>query len=353
MPTTQIHPDQVELVEALASGAAEGEPGPLRRLDTQMSHVFLGADHVYKLKRALAHPFTDLSTLARRRAACLAELRLNRRLAPRLYEAVAPARRGSDGRVRLGGPGVTIDYVVVMRRFPDGALLDELAQAGKLTDKLILETIGTVACFHAGLEPHHDMGHVADYQRTLAGLRQTDIAGAARLGLKRESDGLFVRLSQALARQSPLIEARRRAGWVREGHGDLRLRNICLFEGRVTPFDALEFDPALSTTDVLYDLAFLLMDLRVRGLGRSAKLAEARYWALSGQASAEALLWVFMALRATVRMAVAMEAGDVAGAGLYRRFAETALDANSPAPGRIPNRRQARQDPPFAHASLF
>jgi aminoglycoside phosphotransferase family enzyme len=331
MSTTSVHPDQAELVEALASGAAMGEPEPLRRLDTHMSHVFLGAEHVYKLKRAIRHPFADLSTLSRRYAACQAELRLNRRLAPTLYEAVAPVRRAADGQIRLGGPGVTLDYVVVMRRFPDGALLDEIAQAGALTERQILEAVDIIAHFHAGLPAHHEMGHAADYQRTLAGLRDTEAAGAARLGVTTGSDALFARLGEALAQQAPLIETRREAGWVREGHGDLHLRNICLFEGRVTPFDALEFDPALSITDVLYDLAFLLMDLRVRGLVRLAELAEARYWAISGQAPAKVLLQVFMALRATVRMAVATEAGDLTDAALYRHFAEQALAAPSPA----------------------
>ncbi|CAN5116212.1 hypothetical protein BH10PSE4_BH10PSE4_35290 [soil metagenome] len=329
MAATSVHPDQAELVRALASGAASGEAGPLRRLDTHMSHVFLGAEHVYKLKRAVRHPFADFSTLAQRHAACLAELRLNRRLASTLYEAVATVRRGADGQIRLGGPGEALDYVVVMRRFPDGALLDEIARTGALTEDQILEAVEVIARFHAGLPAHHEMGRAADYQRTLAGLRETEVAGAARLGLTSGSDALFVHLGEALVRQAPVIEARRKAGWVREGHGDLHLRNICLFEGRVTPFDALEFDPTLSITDVLYDLAFLLMDLRVRGLVRLADLAEARYWAISGQAPARALLQVFMALRATVRMAVATEAGDIADAALYRRFAEQALDPPS------------------------
>uniref|UniRef100_B0T0N2 Aminoglycoside phosphotransferase domain-containing protein n=1 Tax=Caulobacter sp. (strain K31) TaxID=366602 RepID=B0T0N2_CAUSK len=330
MPALDINPNQADLVQALASGAASGEAGPLRRLDTHMSHVFLGVEHVYKLKRAIRHPFVDFSTLEKRQAACLEELRLNRRLAPTLYEAVLPACRASDGQIRLGGEGAILDYVVIMRRFADGALLDEIARAGALTEDQVLEAIDIIARFHAGLAPHFETGHAADYQRTLAGLRQTEAAGAAKLGLRPPSRALFARLSQALTQQSPLIEARRRQGWVREGHGDLHLRNICIFEGHVTPFDALEFDPALSITDVLYDLAFLLMDLRVRGLGGLAELAAARYWAVSGQEPVEGLLAVFMALRATVRMAVAMEAGDLTTAALYRRFVQDALQAPSP-----------------------
>jgi predicted kinase len=128
-----------------------------------------------------------------------------------------------------------------------------------------------------------------------------------------------------------LIEARREAGWVRRGHGDLHLRNICLFHDRVTPFDALEFDPALSTSDVIYDVAFLFMDLRARGLDGLANLAMNRYWDVSGQPEdALALLPLFMALRATVRLAVAVEAGDLVQAARYRKLGLEILQPATP-----------------------
>lgn len=333
--TALIHPSQARLVETLAQGQIVGESGPLRRLDTHMSHVFLGEARAYKLKRALRHPFTDLSTLERRRLACLAELRLNRRLAPTLYEAVWSAHAAANGSIILNGAGEVIDYLVVMRRFADGALLDEIARAGNLKEAQVLEAIDLVARFHAGLPPHFEAGRAIDYHTLVTGLRATETAGAAALGLSPASEPLFSALAHAVDHQAPLIEARRRDGWVREGHGDLHLRNICIFEGKVTPFDALEFDPALTTTDVLYDLAFLLMDLQFRGLANLADIARDRYWSLTGQpAAATSLLNVFVALRATVRMAVTVEAGDLPTAARYRALALSLL---TPAP------RQARR----------
>ncbi|MES2342492.1 MAG: AAA family ATPase [Pseudomonadota bacterium] len=322
--------DQQVIVRALESGAATGEE-PLKRIDTHMSHLFLGETRVYKLKQNRRHPFADMSTTEARRLSCEAELSVNKALAPDLYEAVLPVVRAADGAIRVGGDGEAVDWVVTMRRFPDGALLDEIARAGRLTPELVDEAVEAVAAFHAGLPSHPDTGHVADYRKIVEGLRRTEAEGAAALGLQPGSAALFAALEHELARLSPLIEARRRDGWVRRGHGDLHLRNICLFQGRVTPFDALEFDPALATADLIYDAAFLFMDLRARGLDALANLAMNRYWDASGQPEAAlALLPLFMALRAAVRMAVAVESGDLAEAARYRELGETLLRPSPP-----------------------
>lgn len=326
--------EQAATVEALESGQAVGAPAPLRRIDTHMSHLFLGPERVYKLKRAQAHPFADFSSLAARRASCEAELAVNQAFAPALYEGVEPLRRDADGRVALDGQGEVIDWVVRLRRFPDGALFSQMATAGTLTQQLVEEAVDAVARFHAAAPAILNAGHAADYVRIVHGLRETEAAAAARLRLTSASEPLFAALEHEIARQSPLIEARRRAGHVRRGHGDLHLRNICLFEGRATPFDALEFDPALATADVLYDIAFLILDLRASGLEALAEAAQRRYWAAMGEtAAAMKLMPLFTALRAAVRAAVAVEAEDLATAARYRALSLSILAPSGVTPG--------------------
>ncbi|WP_374576256.1 hypothetical protein [Phenylobacterium sp.] len=315
----EVMPGQAAAVAALRSGEACGEGAPLRRIDTHMSHVFLSATRVYKLKRAVAHPFADMSSLQARRAACEAELSVNQALAPGLYLGVEPLVRRPDGAIRVGGEGTALDWLVVLRRFPDGALFSQMAEAGTLTSDLIDEAARAVAAFHARQPPHPEAGHAADYIRIIDGLRTTEAEAAARLGLASASEPLFAGLEHEVIRLGPLIEARRKAGRVRRGHGDLHLRNICLFEGRATPFDALEFDPALATADVLYDIAFLLLDLHACGLDDLAERARRTYWAAAGEPEAAlALLPLFTALRAGVRAAVAVEAEDLETAARYR-----------------------------------
>jgi hypothetical protein len=296
-----------------------------------MSHIFIGEDRVYKLKRNRRLPFVDMSSLEARRRACEAELAVNGALAPALYEAVLPIVRSQVGAINVGGIGAPIDWVVAMRRFPDGALFDELAEGGRLTPELVREATAAISSFHASQPARTDVGHAVDYSGVVDGLRRLETDGAASLGLEPASDLLFGALEHEIARLAPMIEARRRAGWTRRGHGDLHLRNICIFDGRVTPFDALEFDPALATTDVLYDFAFLLMDLRARGLDSLANVAMNRYWDLSRQPQdALAMLPLFMALRAAVRMAVAVEAADLVQADAYRKLALAVLRPSTP-----------------------
>jgi len=322
---------QDDLIAAIASGAATGDSQPLRRLDTHMSRVFLAPGRVYKLKRSLRHPFCDMTSLEARRLACEAELAVNQTLAPDLYEAVLPVTRTPEGAVRIDGNGKVVDWVVAMRRFPNGALLRDMADAGHLEAVLIRDAVTAVAGFHAGQAAVSEAGHAVDYRRIIAGLRDTEAAGAAELGMTPASAPLFDALERELARVAPRIEARRRNGWVRRGHGDLHLANICVFQEKITPYDALEFDPALATADVIYDIAFLLMDLRARGLDSLANEAMNHYWnTLDQPEEALALLPFFMALRAAVRMAVSVEAGALADAARYRSLSRELLHPSKP-----------------------
>lgn len=322
---------QAEIIAAIEGGAATGESRPLKRLDTHMSHVFLSSTRAFKLKRSVRHAFWDMTSLEARRQACEAEFAVNQTLAPGLYEAVLPVVRGPDGAIQIGGEGEVADYVVSMQRFADGALLRDMADAGRLEADIVLQAVTAVAAFHAGQPPDRKAGHAADYQRIISGLRRTEAAGASGLGLTPASDILFGALERELTRISPLIEARRRTGWVRRGHGDLHLGNICIFRGQVTPFDALEFDPALATADVIYDIAFLLMDLCAGGLDDLANRAMNHYWDILVQAEdALALLPFFMALRAAVRMAVSVEAGALADAARYRSLGLELLHRRRP-----------------------
>lgn len=327
--------EQDAVVAALANGAALGLGDAPRQIDTHMSRVFLTPDRAYKLKRARWHPFADLSSVDQRRAMCEAELAANQRLAAPIYERVAPLARDPEGRIVLDGAGEIVDWVVVMRRLPDGAILSDMAAAGRLGVALIEQVAETIAEFHNAIPPAGKQGSASQYADIIGALEKAEMEGARALGLSAHSKPLFQRLDRELRRLAPRLKARRREGWVRRGHGDLHLSNICVHADRPMLFDALEFDPALATTDVLYDFAFLLMDLMAKGLKRHANAAMNRYWDFGVQGEhALALLPFFMSLRAAVRMAVAVEAGALADAQTYRELGLTLL-ANTSSPGLV------------------
>ena len=119
--------------------------------------------------------------------------------------------------------------------------------------------------------------------------------------------------SRELLRHAAALERRRESGFVRQCHGDLHLRNIVLLEGHPTLFDAIEFNDEISCTDVLYDLAFLLMDLWRRRLPRHANAVWNRYVAETSDVDGIALLPLFLSCRAAVRAKT-----SATGAGLQQ-----------------------------------
>ncbi|HYZ61262.1 MAG TPA: AAA family ATPase [Acetobacteraceae bacterium] len=274
-------------------------------VETHASLVFLAGDRAVKLKRAVRYPYLDYSTRDRRREACEAELAINRGFAPDLYLGVEAVTRGADLRLRLGGVGTPEDWVVVMRRFASDTQFDRLADRGALTPGLMRELADTIAACHRMAEPREGDGGAAGIAQAIE-LAVEGMREAADTGLDPDAVAAWAtRARAALEGQAALLEARRRAGKVRACHGDLHLRNICLLEGRPTPFDAIEFDPHLSSIDVLYDLAFLLMDLHGRGLDGLGNALFNRYLDQADEAGGLAALPLFLSLRAGIRAAVA------------------------------------------------
>ncbi|MCY4636633.1 MAG: AAA family ATPase [Acidobacteria bacterium] len=130
---------------------------------------------------------------------------------------------------------------------------------------------------------------------------------------------LWAACLRALALRGSLLDARRAAGLVRRGHGDLHLRNICLLGGQPVLFDCIEFNQAIACVDVMYDLAFLLMDLLHRNLAGHANAVLNGYVARTGDVGGLALLPIFLALRAAIRALT-----QATAAPLHRGAAEAA-----------------------------
>ena len=155
-----------EPVFALLAEPATHGGAPVKRIDTHAAAVFLAGDRTFKVKRAVRFPFLDYSTLALRKQACEAELEVNRAFAPEIYRGVVPITRERDGRLALDGHGTPVEWAVEMRRFDEGATLDQLAEAGRI-DAGLADALGrAVAAAHA-TAPYADAGPwvkaLADY----------------------------------------------------------------------------------------------------------------------------------------------------------------------------------------------
>ncbi|MFA7601565.1 MAG: AAA family ATPase [Novosphingobium sp.] len=307
--------DQTETIAFLSQPGAYALAGPVERIDTHAAIVFLVGDRAYKLKRAVRYPYLDFSTAEKRKAVCETELALNRRTAPDLYLGVQPVGRSDDGTLAIG-LGTPVDWLLVMRRFAPECLLDAMAREGALDPRLVRELADAIAAFHDGAKavPGPGAGRV---RAVIEGNRASMAALPDALLPADECERLYRRSLALLDELAPLLDSRAASGHVRHCHGDLHLANICLWHGRPTLFDCLEFDTALATTDVLYDLAFLLMDLWQRGLRAEASLAFNRYCDMRGESDGLAALPLFLSMRAAVRAHVTASAAgrqpDAAG----------------------------------------
>lgn len=279
---------------------------PVKRIDTHVASVFLAGDRALKIKREVRFPFLDFSTLAKRQAACEAEIEANRPFAPALYHGVVPITCEADGRLAIGGKGEPVEWAVDMVRFDETQTLDQIADRSGIDVGLADQLARTIAAAHARAPVVED----APWIEALAayiGQNETAFAASEALYRPAEREALTRASFAALRKVRPLLITRGRAGLVRRGHGDLHLGNIALIDGRPVPFDAVEFDPLIAAGDVLYDLAFLLMDLDERDLTLAANVVLNRYLAETRRLEdydGLAALPLFISVRAAIRAKV-------------------------------------------------
>lgn len=318
--------DQCARVVRLRAWLAAQAGGPVACIETHISWVLLTPQHAYKLKKAVDLGFIDQRSLAARLHACEEELRLNRRTAPALYLGVVGVNEA--GALLPGSPpsADAADFAVCMRRFDPAQTLDQLlaatwpASAGEAlpavapTPELnavwaarIDALTDQIVALHATAAPVHGEGFgLMPDLHAATGESPAQWLALARDAQERAQLQRSVAWLQAQeAALAPLCRARREAGFVRELHGDLHLGNVCLFEGRVTVFDGIDFNASLRTIDAMNDLAFLLMDLHAKGASALAWRALNRYLDATGDHAGLPLLPMCMVWRALVRFKVA------------------------------------------------
>jgi aminoglycoside phosphotransferase family enzyme len=298
-----------ELIRSLGDPACYDHPaGPVRHLETHISHILLTGDYAYKVKKPLDLGFLDFSTLAKRLHACEEEVQLNRRLAPAIYLGVVPIT-GSPAAPRVNGSGDAFEYAVKMRQFPADATLDRLDASGGPSAEQVEAIARTIARFHL-----HDCARAPDDSpwgtpekvwypmgenfEHIAPL----LADPAR---RAQLDAVHAWSAAEHARLSPLLAARKRDGFVRECHGDLHLGNLAWVDGGLLVFDCIEFNPELRWIDIQSEIAFCYMDLLQRCHAEWAWLFLNLWLDKTGDYEGLSLLRYYAVYRAMVRAKVA------------------------------------------------
>lgn len=320
--------DKVALLCRPESYGAE-RPDRVETLQTHMAWLFFTERRVRKLKKPVRYAFLDFGTIARRRAACAAEVRLNRRLAADVYHGLAPLTLSDDHRLRLGPHGTVIDWLVVMRRLPAALMLDRVLRTGGPDHALLDRLGGKLAAFYA-CAPRAPLTPEAYLDRLRTGLQESaHELGQPAYGLGPDAaDTVLAPALEFVERTRRAIAARVAEGRIVEGHGDLRPEHVCL-EPEPVVIDCLEFNRALRLVDPLDELAYLALECELLGDRAIGERLTARYAEVSGDPVPEPLLVFYRCARALLRarlMAVhSHEPGDRT-ADHYLRQARAYLD---------------------------
>jgi aminoglycoside phosphotransferase family enzyme/predicted kinase len=296
--------------------------------ETHISWIVLTGRYAYKIKKPVRFSFLDASTLERRQWLCDEELRLNRRFAPDLYVDIVPITSGAGNQLFVGGDGVPVEYAVRMHEFDPTQELSSLLHTNGVSEHDVMELATVIADFHrsapvaAASSPYGTYQAVSkDVLDNLAELRQHILTDEEA----QTFDAVARWTEDQLARLEPAIRARRAAGAVRECHGDLHARNIVRWRERFTPYDCIEFDPAMRWIDVLSDLGFLFMDIAAHARADLAFACLSRYLEQTGDYAGLQVLPFYAVYRALVRAkvdALAAETADSASAqALHARLA--------------------------------
>lgn len=325
----------LDWLDALVPGSFPGSPASWHVIQTHISVVILTPTHAYKLKKPVRLPILDYTTVGIRLHHCTEEVRLNRRLCPQVYEGTCAVLARPDGRVVFDWQGWAsasdpefadgtehvVDHAVVMQLLPADRMLDVLLEHGAVT-AADMEAVGTrLAHFHAECRGDDEVRREGSPSR-LAGFAAANFRELVAM----EGHGLPMDLLDALAERTardfqamlPVMVNRMAAGRVRECHGDVHARNVCMTDP-VAIYDCIEFSLALRAMDTAAETAFLVMDLRYRGAPHLVQPFLEAHATVSGDHGQVALMPVLVAYRAMVRAKVALLAAADAGIGASDR----------------------------------
>ena len=309
----------------------------VKKITTHTAHVFLvGPQLAFKLERAAKFPFLDMSTLELRRIATVKEICLNRSTSPEIYLGLVAVGTTNGGefylipldhehdtsaatlpltdpehRQRVGQSHLeVVEYLVEMRQFKQDAVLYEVAKRGGLTRQMMEDIVEQTVLFHSKAAVHHEEEVGSQAMQWVAddNLKEMVEFAATSGGDHLDADKVervCTRCVEQTKELAPLLDRRRDNGFVRFCHGDLHLKNMVLLPGnRARLFDCIEFNDKLAISDVMYDVAFLLMDLLHQGLPVLASVVLNRYVQLTHDMEGLELLPLFLADRAIIRAKV-------------------------------------------------
>ena len=279
---------------------------PIQLLQTHISYVVLTGEYAYKIKKSIQFGFLDFSTLEKRQYFCHEELRLNQRLSPELYLGVLPILE-CEGQYQFGtnDPAHTaVEYALQMREFPQEILLSRRFEDNKLTPDIVRQLAMQVADFHSSAVTNAEVTAYGSIESVQTVNNSNHAISAEFIDIsqtQQQFNETHAFATQFFEQHADWFAQRQTEGKVRECHGDLHLNNVCIYQDAIQIFDCIEFNQEFRNIDVVYDAAFLVMDLEFRGRVDLANLFLNTYLEQTGDYRGATLLPLYLSMRAYIR----------------------------------------------------
>jgi len=255
--------EQVNIL--LTSGFFKKKPLMGELVETHISWVILTDEYVFKIKKPLKLSFLDYSTLALRKENCEKEIILNNRYSD-IYLAVLPIKY-FKGSWNIGGEeGEVMDYLVQMKRMDTAFEMDKLLADDKVQVAQMRPLAEVIASFHQRAEISHHPFDINEARQTFSDLDQAAELVNRKLG-SSFMDIIYKSIAwsdEFLQKHESRFVERVELGFQRDVHGDLHSGNIFLYDNPIL-FDGIEFNEAFRQIDLLYEIAFLCMDMEAFG----------------------------------------------------------------------------------------
>lgn len=271
--------------------------------ETHISHVFLCGEYAYKMKKDLDLGFLDFSSLEKRKYYCEEELRLNSIFAPELYLEVVPVYE-KDGQFNFQEKGKVAEYLVKMREFDQDNIFSSIVEREDFSLDLFTELAQKLARMHEKADSNPEISSFASVAHIRKIADQNFEQTTKYIGQcisKKSFERIQAFTWDFIDQHQSLFEKRQKSGKIRECHGDLHLNNICLYKDKILLFDRIEFNKEFRNIDVVYDLAFLIMDLHFRKQPGVATRIVNEYFEQTGDYKGAALLSFYACMRAYIR----------------------------------------------------
>jgi len=290
-------------------------------IQTHISLVFLTDEHVYKIKKPVNFGFLDFSTIKKRRYYCHQEIILNRRLSKDIYIDVLPITYDGKNYIMGIGEGKIVDYAVKMKRLPDKMLMKSMFFQRELKDEHLKRIAKVLARFHATARNSSNINKFGEPEMFKVNTDENFAQIQKYIGTtiqQRDFDTLKQWTENFYDSNSALFMSRINSKKIRDCHGDLHMEHICLTEN-LSIFDCIEFNNRFRYTDILADIAFLLMDLEYYGGNTFSKKLWDLYKEIANEHNVNSLLAFYKIYRAIVRGKVNSFQLDDASIGMEKK----------------------------------